>query len=664
MLKLRRTIAGAALLCMAFDSSALTLGRLHGAPLIGQALEVSVQVQLGAGEDAASRCFEAEVAYADSPQDASQIRVVVEPAAQTDRAEVRISSSAVVNEPVVTLNLRYGCGQKSSRRYVLLADLPDQSGASSNPAVLAPAVAPAVGVKAEAPFAAASGNPPPMASAASAKTAKASVKGKAFVRPKPFAGRQTQGRRHARHSAAHAKPVASARNPKPVQSVAQPRLKLDPLDLLSDRIANLDSSMTFAPPEDALLKAQKVQALEGEVKALRDAAAKNERSLADIQAHLQQAQSERSSGAIVYVLAALLLASSLTVVWLWTRQRHGSLVDRRWWNDAAVQEAPAAAALVDVPAPGEASARADLEQPQAPGERRVAATAAGRPAGLEAHAIELTESAFSDFMRAGAPDREARSGSALPAKLVRNLNSGAILEMRRQAEKFVAQGKPEQAVAVLRNQISASDEPNPMVYLDLLGLCHALNRKKDYQQFAQDFNLLFNGRIPEFAFFKNEGNALEAYPEVLSHIVGCWPKSQVLELIEACIFRDPWASGSEPFDLAAMRDLLLLHGIAQSLVMAAIASEDADAVATSFPGLQPSVKTGSSGQTRESHPALDLDLSNLGMEASSEKDQPVADIDLDLLLPGGARARDQAALDIELPRVPGMAGAPDRSSAG
>ena len=658
MLKLRRIIAGAASLCMAFDSSALTLGRLHGVPLIGQALDVKVQVQLGADEDATARCFEAEVFHADIPQDASQIRVAVQPATQTNTVEVRVSSSAVVNEPVVTLDLRYGCGQKASRRYVLLADLPDPYRAPASSPVPTPAIALAASVKADAPPEAASGNPPPIASAASAKTARSSTKGKTLVRPKTLAGRQTQSRRHARHSAAHAKPAASARKPKPVLSSEQPRLKLDPLDLLSDRVANLDSSMTFAPPEDALVKAQKIQTLEGEVKALRDAAAKNERSLADIQAHLLQAQSERSSGAIVYVLAALLLASLATVAWLWRRQRHGSLADRRWWSDAAVKEAPAA------PGSGAASARADLEQARESSGQRLATSGAGNSVGLEAHAIELTDSAFSEFMRAGAPDREARSGSVLPVRLARDLNSGAILDIRRQAEEFVSQGKPEQGVAVLRNQISASDEPNPLVYLDLIGQFHALNRKKDYQQFAQDFNLLFNGRIPEFAFFKNEGNALEAYPEVLSAIVGCWPKPQVLEVIEACIFRDPWASGSEPFDLAAMRDLLLLHGMAQSLVVAAIAPDAADAIATRFPGLPESAKTGSPDRTKASAQALDLDLSSLGIEASSAKDQAVADIDLDLLLPATGRARDQATFDIDLPELPGKAGVAGRSSAG
>ena len=50
----------------------------------------------------------------------------------------------------------------------------------------------------------------------------------------------------------------------------------------------------------------------------------------------------------------------------------------------------------------------------------------------------------------------------------------------------------------------------------------------------------------------------------MSLISGLWPKPEVLLAIESCVFRDPWANKSQPFDLAAFTDLLLLHGVAQS----------------------------------------------------------------------------------------------------
>ena len=385
---------------MALDSAALTLGRLHGAALIGQPLNISVQVQLDAGADATSKCFDAEVFHADARQDTSQIRIAVEPAKQVHTYEVRILSSAPVNEPVVTLNLHYVCGEKISRLYVLLADPPDQAAASSTPPALVLSAVPAEAVKpVMTPLSAASGSLPGMASAASAKAPLSSVKKKALVRPRPPAGRQAPTRRHAHHRApVSSKPAASTRKPKPERSAAQPRLELDKLELLPGRIENPDGPMTLAASEKALINEQKMQTLEGEVRTLRDSAARNERSLADLKVRLQQAEAERSPGAVIYILLALLICSLSALAWLWIRQRRGSLVDHGWWSDSAVKPVAVSADSAYAPVSDTSSARPDLDQAPDSNASRVAATKAGGVAGLEAHSLDLSDSTFSDFM--------------------------------------------------------------------------------------------------------------------------------------------------------------------------------------------------------------------------------------------------------------------------
>jgi hypothetical protein len=118
---------------------------------------------------------------------------------------------------------------------------------------------------------------------------------------------------------------------------------------------------------------------------------------------------------------------------------------------------------------------------------------------------------------------------------------------------------------VLERQILDNEEPNPYIYLDLLGIFHSLSLKTDFRQFRDDFSQLFNVRVPEFVFFKDEGRGLEFYPEVLSHITALWPNPKALEVIETCIFRDPWDHTMDAFDLAAFRDLLLLHAVGQTI---------------------------------------------------------------------------------------------------
>ena len=123
-LKLRQTVAAGVLLLAALGSTAMTLGRTRGAALIGRPLDLSVQVRLEPGDEATAACFDADVFHGDTRIDSGRVSVQFQPAAGAQDATVRIRSSVVVDEPVVTIYLRAGCTQKVTRRYVLLADYP------------------------------------------------------------------------------------------------------------------------------------------------------------------------------------------------------------------------------------------------------------------------------------------------------------------------------------------------------------------------------------------------------------------------------------------------------------------------------------------------------------------------------------------------------------
>ena len=72
----------------------------------------------------------------------------------------------------------------------------------------------------------------------------------------------------------------------------------------------------------------------------------------------------------------------------------------------------------------------------------------------------------------------------------------------------------------------------------------------------------FNVAVPEFALFRSEGRTLETYPDLLAHIEKLWDSPKVLEVLESCILRDPWEKNAKPFDLAAFKELVKLHGLA------------------------------------------------------------------------------------------------------
>ena len=117
-------------LLLSLDAQALTLGRVQGVALIGRPLEVVVQVQLEPSESITSACFEADVFHADSRQNPAAVQVRLEPTATPNAAVLRITSGSQVDEPVVTIYVRAGCVQMSSRRYVLLADIVSEQAAA------------------------------------------------------------------------------------------------------------------------------------------------------------------------------------------------------------------------------------------------------------------------------------------------------------------------------------------------------------------------------------------------------------------------------------------------------------------------------------------------------------------------------------------------------
>ncbi|NJS36329.1 MAG: hypothetical protein HC765_07700, partial [Brachymonas sp.] len=67
-----------------------------------------------------------------------------------------------------------------------------------------------------------------------------------------------------------------------------------------------------------------------------------------------------------------------------------------------------------------------------------------------------------------------------------------------------------------------------------------------------------------FSAFSQYSKGLEAYPDALAQIQRYWPGPQSLEMIEEMIFRQPDAT-SQPFDMQAYRELMLLYTLAKNL---------------------------------------------------------------------------------------------------
>ena len=615
-------------LLAAGQTAALTLGRVRGAAVVGQPLDVMVQIQLNADEAASALCPEADVFHADTRQDPGRVRVTLEPTSQANTFNARVISSSFIDEPMVTIYLRAGCNQKSSRRYVLLADFPSETAlpvantlmplasavqpaaaaTATNPTAVESAISPSNGAQSRAPDVA------PLRQSPSTTATATAPKPRPAARPRPpkAAPRSAPDVKVAAAAAVVAVPAASQTPEKiaekgpekvPTPKLAssappgQSRLTLDPLVVLAERVTSLESSSGGTVTEgarDTARDAQRIQSLEDSVKTLVALAAKNEASLQDMRVKVQAAQAERVPVQWLYGLIALVLACMAAMAYMWSRFTasvvSGNAKDD-WWRGA--RSAPAAAGTSVGAVPQEAVSEV---QPSAPGKlvsKPVSLQATGAAStysslmGLEdapsseldVSLVEMTESNFDQLMKSGKSHSAIRPGPLSPqvepmpattkmqALAARPINSEQLFDVRQQAEFFVSLGQTDQAVQILEKQINDHGETSPLIYLDLLQIFHSLNLKTDFRQFREDFNLLFNARVPEFAAFKNEGKSLEQYPHVLAHITALWSTRKALMVIEASIFRDSLDDRSTPFDLAAFRDLLLLHAIAQSFTI-------------------------------------------------------------------------------------------------
>ena len=599
----------------AFSAQAFTLGDLLGTAVIGRALDVAVRFQSGPGEDISLNCIKAEVYFADARQTAPNVTL----SAGTDNSSaVRIVSVGIVNEPVVTVLVRSTCGSSTMRRYVLLADFPSLA------AVVQPPVAAASRASVSTPATAVSDASPmlvlPTPSEAAASTTVAQQNSPTDKRPTQTKDSSTT--RTAKYRVNKPMPVASGRSEsvmsksvnksadKAVKPSGKSLLKLDPLDFLSDRMDSLDSSMLFAPSEDALKQTQQIASLQSEVKLLRELAQKNDARMADLNQQLEKAQVPAYTVWLLYVLMALVILCLAAIAWLWNRQRTvREFEPSAWWNEGDDDEdhqstlflpqtgGPRAKAAVDKSA---VSIRPVSAQKPAPASAAspVASSPVGPIPGLpeqsnpeELHDVDLDIDLGAFMMPETAPEvplalvaepeintpaqpfDEARpvqpsaaaQGPVLSPQTPRRIGTEPIQDIRQQAEFFVSLGQIDRALEILKVQIAQSPEPNPLVFLDALALHHTLGLKADFRDQRATVAKLFNVAVPDFPAFTLEGNDLDAYPEVLEDLVLLWNSPPVLLFLDQCIIYDPSAQLRPLFDLAAFRSLLLLHTMAEEL---------------------------------------------------------------------------------------------------
>lgn len=575
----------------------MSLGRHSGATLIGRPLDISVQAVLEAQDDVSSLCLEADVFYSDNKVEKSRVRVTLEKSVSTlPQALIRIRSSVLVDEPVVTLYLRVGCQKKTERRYVTLADLvseaaPDKntlapmpSAAPIKPAVVLPLNAAVSTAEATTPRTAKSvkrsrsGTPASKAQVDSGNAASGDVVSVPLLKDQNQTPRTTPA--HAPSTTQGSKAATSAKS----------HLKLEPLDLVIERDPRLKASAELlsipaanpqeraaasalwralsAQPQDILRDTEKLQALENSVRGLQAQSQKMLLSIDDLNVKLQQAQAERYANALVYALVALLLAAMAGLAFLlrgrlFSHRRESG--DKPWWRKNEAYENQQKAWLDSSPAhkahelsasragavPKSTLVDIDVDFDLDPVREKSGSIRAARIPNFADSALVT-------------PEHPSGFGSSVMHP-TRAVMAEELFDVQQQADFFLSIGQPEQAIEVLRSHIAENLEASALVYLDLFNLYHQLQRAVEYDSLRVIFNQRFNTLVPTFELYTDKNLGLESYQLALSRIEALWPSAKVLEIIEESLFRRP-DTKAEDFNLEAYRELLLLYAVAKEII--------------------------------------------------------------------------------------------------
>ena len=559
------TAIGLVLWLTAPSAHALGFGRISNATQLGQRLNFAAEVRLGSDETLPRECVSAEVLVGENRLQPNQLRVTLEPSSDPNERSVRVTSTALIDEPVVTISITLGCTSRITHRFVAFIDPPIVNMAQTAPVesnALPPQrvdsqVSPLVDIvqgnasatkRAERPQ-----RPPrPRALAGAAGGTTGSARPSVEV---PAGNASADERRSTRANRMAAAPRAAA----------GPRLRLEAMPPAVGRAASepqaaVDAAVTAALAAAAASAAsaadeasqrlvkerERLQALEDSMKRLREDSQATQKALAAVQLRLNQAEAERYANPLVYGLAWLSALLALAVAAMWWRQSR-QRGNSQWWNSPA---AAAAAEAAEARQARNAMLREPVSAPQ------VFATGPDVAGALNpATIIEPPVPTMPPAVAVPVPQ---------PPEPARELSVEELIDLEQQAEFFIVLGQDEAAIELLMSHVRSDGGISPLPYLKLLEIYRRRGEVDSYQRIRERFNRRFNAYAPDWDSDLQHGRALEDYPTVMQQLQSLWSgPERTMECLDGLLFRRKQVD--QTFDLPAYRELLFLYSIARDL---------------------------------------------------------------------------------------------------
>lgn len=653
-----------AIACLALatgPSWGLGLGRPQTLSHLGQPLHLLIPVELASGETLALECVRGEVYAGDNLVPNQMLRWQLEGEGGRVRA-IRLRSGQAMDEPLVSVQLSVGCPALLTRQFTAFMDPP---GHNSDLPVADAAVQMAPPASAVATVAA----PAPARQARPAPRRRAPEPAQEAVREAVSNAESvaTAPRRPARRVAeAPAAPRA-----------AGPRLSLEPADPIPTA-GQLAAEAAAASAASAAQQAQtQLQAMERRMSEMQ---AEQQRTLAALQAlrtELEAARRDKDTGNGAWllglgVLCAALAASSLL---LWRNQRRQQQeAQQSWWSEsrqdgasvAPVDPSPGgmagSAPVVTAPAPMEPTLRPEPRAPREPASAPVTVpmpltvspstppmplpsaavtspaplsrasptlTPPSRPASVPSAATSATDDALAALAHLESLEavglQLAPQDDTRPMPISMELTGGGtvtveeLIDLEQQVDFFMVLGQDDAAIELLSSRVGDRAAASGLPYLKLMELYQRRGERDAFDRVASNFSAQFRARAPSWSDDLNEGQGLDAHPQLLDRLQAAWPDPQgSMSLLQDLLSKHQEYSGD--LGLPAYRDLLLLYAVARDraeheadagsidLLLPLDATAGADMMATmvwqSPPSAAGSAPAARSGDSR----LLDLDL--------------------------------------------------------
>ncbi len=608
-------VVGLSVVSLCESAFSLGFGRPTSRAVLGETLSLTVPLHLEAGEVIADECVAADVYFGDDKQTSLSVKATVLPGEGTQRV-VRVVTTSLINEPVVTVYLGAGCKAKITRKFVAFADPPGLAiGADSTVAdnnargVLSPVAGDG------APLAAA---PSGAVGERAASSTRSMRTGSATPRPAktPLARKPRDAANDGVITEGSATNLASATAPlkvspdrrsstpaKAVSGAAAPkretsRLVLDPAEAdalvipnlmmtsaMSGVAADIDAPEVKArraaaaalwaamnsSPEQLARDRQRMQELEQRLAHLQQESSGAQSRVAAMEARVREAEDQRLRHPLVYGLLALTVLLAAAVAWLAMRRRgQPAEAAQSWWqgepgDGGPPQDGDAATATATAePAPSMAEPALARTSAEFMPVRPVATPPSTPP---DDAAAQSAAAAVSGAVPATANESTTSSRAMLikpAAQEAREITVEELIDLEQQAEFFVVLGQDDAAIELLEGHVQSTAGASPLPHLKLLEIYQRLDRRDDYERVREAFNGRFNAYAPSWESDLQHGHALEDYPGVIDRLQNLWSvPTKAMDVLEVSLTR---ADGSaETFDLPAYRELLFLYGVARDL---------------------------------------------------------------------------------------------------